>query len=116
MLSLCGTKHPVRRIQDLADVIMGEDLCSFWCIFKDPLEANKRKEYHFEAMTNHQAAEVVAKLQHLMRISCCHHSSAQDSRLSANQQNKKTSNLLCLTESVVGAGAGGRVRSARTSF
>ena len=49
-------------------MVLGEDRCTFWCVFKDPLEVNKRKEYHYEAQSNHEAAEIVAKINYLIQM------------------------------------------------
>ena len=68
-----GTKHPEFNVRDLLSIQMTggsphESSKEFCCVFKDPEDPSKRKEYHYEAMTNHQAAEIVAKLDYLMQV------------------------------------------------
>ena len=46
----------------------GERSKEFCCVFKDPDDFSKQKQYHYEAMTNHEAAEIVAKLDYLMQM------------------------------------------------
>ena len=64
-----GTKHPCHLMRDIVDVSLGrEHPCAFTCVFKMPLELSRRKEYHYEAASNHEAAEIVAKISYLMQL------------------------------------------------
>jgi len=64
-----GTKHPSHQIRDILDASMCSDApCDFVLRIKDALEFSRQKEYRYEAETNHDAAEIVAKLQYLMRL------------------------------------------------
>ena len=65
-----GTKHPFHLIRDIKGVAMADGpRAAFSCVIRDPFEISRRKEYHYEAASNDEAAEIVAKLQHLMRMS-----------------------------------------------
>lgn len=68
-----GTKHPFHHIRDIDSVSRprdqdGKETCSFCCVFKDPLEESRRKEYQYEAASNYEAAEIVAKINHLIQL------------------------------------------------
>ena len=43
----------------------GERSKDFCCVFRDPDEPSKQKQYYYEAMSAHEAAEIVAKLEYL---------------------------------------------------
>ncbi|KAL1499823.1 hypothetical protein AB1Y20_012508 [Prymnesium parvum] len=86
-----GTKHPEFNMRDLLGVHIVTPSGAFagvavacrsgwggvgWCerskevccVFKDPEDPSKQKQYHYEAMSNHEAAEIVAKLDYLMQM------------------------------------------------
>jgi len=75
--SASGTKHPEFNMRDLLSVQLlpqaaggysferGKEFC---CVFKDPEDPSKQKQYHYEAMSAHDAAEIVAKLDYLMNM------------------------------------------------
>jgi len=68
-----GTKHPSHLIRDIHNVCMDHDDPgapgrAFTCTIRDPFELGYSKVYRYEASTNHDAAEIVAKLQHLIKL------------------------------------------------
>ena len=64
-------------MRDIVTVSLeGDQPSSFICIFKDPLDVNRRKEYHYEADTEYEAAEIVAKITHLIQM----HTKNRDTR------------------------------------
>ena len=74
-----GTKHPFHLVRDILSVALraaladgrrhlGHEPGAFCCVFRDPLEDSRRKEYHYEAASSHEAAEIVAKIHYLIQL------------------------------------------------
>ena len=64
-----GIKHPSHLLSDVADAALGGEPCAFVLAIRDPLEQPARcKEHWYEAATKHEAAEIVAKIQFLIKL------------------------------------------------
>ena len=63
-----GTKRPYRNIRDLIGVRMvgPEEPCGLHVVFSEGIDEAGRKEYRYEASSGDEAAEIVAKLRHLI--------------------------------------------------
>ena len=71
-----GTKHPEFNMRDLVRVHVGDSedwppqqaTSEFCCHFKDPEDPSRQKRYHYVADSNREAAEIVAKINHIMQM------------------------------------------------